>query len=128
MISGELDFFNQKIILSPDDRHKVLCHIRDLIRNMIPDQIKLVKEGFSDDFKYITNPCMFLSESASYLRLENGRYRNNLLLIKERLAQKKFDAFFETVWTEETDAVISDHSSILLKLDSLIDTAGMLFE
>lgn len=128
MISGELDFFNHKIILSPTDRHKVLCHIRDLIRNMSPDRIKLVKEGFSDDFKYITNPCIFLSESASYLRLENGRYQDNLLLIKESLAQNKFDIFFETIWTEQPDAVISDHNSILLKLDSLIDTAGMLFE
>lgn len=128
MISGELDFFNHKITLPPTERHQVLCHIRDLIRHMTPDRIKLVKEGFSDDFKYITNPCMFLSESASYLRLENGRYKDNLLLIKESLAQKKFDAFFETIWTEQTDAVISDHSSILLKLDSLIDTAGLLFE
>ncbi len=128
MISGELDFFNRKIILSPSDRHKVLCYMQELIRNMSPERIKLVKEGFSDDFKYITNPCMFLSESASYLRLENGRYADNLLLIKDSLAQKKFDAFFETIWTEETDAVIADHESILSKLDSLIDTVGMLFE
>lgn len=128
MVSGELDFFNHKIILTPAERHAVLCHIRTLIGNMEPQKIKLVKEGFSDDFKYITNPCMFLSESASYLRLENGRYEDNLLLIKESLAQKKFDRFFETIWQDETDAVISEHGSILAKLDSLIDTVGMLFE
>lgn len=126
IISGELDFFNHSIILEPRQRHRVLCRIRQIARDMEPGSLQLVKEGFSEDFKYITNPCMFLSESASYLRLENGCYRNNLLLVKDDTAREKLDVFFESIWNNQNEAVLSDHESILSKLDSLIDTAEML--
>jgi len=61
-----------------------------------------------------------------YLRLENKRYRDNLLLIKDEQVKRVFDVFFETIWHDRGDMVLSDHSRILEKLDSLIETTALL--
>ena len=98
---------------------------QDLVHSTAADRIKLVKEGFSDDFKYITNPCLFLSDAASYLRLENKLYTDNLLLMQDDAIKRVFHTFFEKIWGDHQDAVIADHSEILAKLDSLIETTGI---
>lgn len=126
VLSGELDFFNRRVILEPEQRREVLQYLRQLVGAMAPGTVKLVREGFSDDFKYITNPCLFLSDAVPYLRLENKRYRDNLLLIKDEQVKKVFDGFFETIWHDRGDMVLSDHEGILEKLDSLIETAGLM--
>ena len=86
----------------------------------------MVKEGFSDDFKYITNPCIFLSSATSYLRLENKLYCDNLLLIEDDTAKQIFDTFFQKIWDDCRDVMIADHSEIIQKLDNLIETTGLL--
>lgn len=125
-LSGELDFFNRKVLLPPEQRQEVLLHIRELVQNTSSDHIKLVKDGFSDDFKYITNPCLFLSDSASYLRLENTMYCDNLLLIQDDAIKRVFNTFFEKIWCDDQDAVIEDHVEILAKLDHLIEIVSMM--
>jgi len=126
VLSGELDFFNRRVILGQEQRREVLLYLRRLLGAMEPGTVKLVREGFSDDFKYITNPCLFLSDAVPYLRLENKRYRDNLLLIKDEQVKRVFDVFFETIWHDRGDMVLSDHSRILEKLDSLIETTALL--
>lgn len=126
VLSGELDFFNHKVILTPEQRKTVLQYLRELLLHTHPEQIRMVKDGFSDDFKYITNPCLFLSDSTSYLRLENGLYRDNLLLVKDEQVKKIFDTFFGKIWNDSQDVVIGDHAEILQKLESLIETASLM--
>lgn len=128
VLSGELDFFNRKLILTPEERKEEMEYLRALAQEGAAESIRLVKEGFSDDFKYITNPCVFLSESVSYLRLENRRYENNLLLVKHESAKKIFDAFFEKSWDYDRRVVLSGETELLEKLDDLIRTAELLAE
>ncbi len=70
MLSGELDFFNKKIVLDAKERKKQLEHLKNLFLDHRDLHVKMVSGGFSDDFRYITNPCMFLSDTVNYLRLE----------------------------------------------------------
>jgi len=126
MLNGELDFFNQKVVLSPEERIEVLVHMQQLLRLEDQQSVRLIKEGFSDDFKYITNPCAFLSSSVGYLRLENELYDNNLMLIKDDSTREKFEQFFEKVWNDRRDVVVSSKEEILMKLDNLIETAEVL--
>jgi hypothetical protein len=125
-LSGEVDFFNNKVVITPQQRTRELKHIRELLQSMDTDHLKMMNGGFSDDFKYVTNPCMFLADSLDYLRLENLQYENNLMLIKDNRARQVFDAFFEKIWTYEHINMVSDHSEIINKLDSLIQTAELL--
>ena len=125
-LSGELDFFNQKIVLTPQQRKRELMHIRELLQAMDADHLKMMNGGFSDDFKYVTNPCMFLADSLDYLRLENMQYENNLMLIKDNRARQMFDVFFENIWNSDHMNMVSDHGEIIKKLDSLITTAELL--
>ena len=125
MLSGELDFFNRKIILSQEERKEVLVYLHQLITEMDDSCVKMVKEGFSDDFKYITNPSFFLSASHGYLRLDNGLYEDNLLMLKDERIRAKFDQFFEQIWDESRDNVIAKKDKLVAKLENLIETADV---
>ncbi len=125
-LSGEVDFFNNKVVVTPQQRKRELEHIRELLQAMDEDHLKMMNGGFSDDFKYVTNPCMFLADSLDYLRLENLQYENNLMLIKDNRARQVFDTFFEKIWTYSHINMVSDHGEIINKLDSLIQTAELL--
>lgn len=125
-LSGEVDFFNNKVVLTPQQRKRELLYIRKLLSAMDAEHLKMVNGGFSDDFKYVTNPCMFLADSLDYLRLENLQYENNLMLIKDNRTRQMFDVFFENIWENDYMNVVSDHQEILNKLDSLIATAELL--
>ena len=125
-LSGEVDFFNNKVVITPQQRTRELKHIRELLQSMDTDHLKMMNGGFSDDFKYVTNPCMFLADSLDYLRLENLQYENNLMLIKDNRARQVFDVFFEKIWEYEHINMVSDHGEIINKLDSLIQTAELL--
>ena len=103
-----------------------MVYIKELLANTDGEHVKLLNAGFSDDFKYVTNPCMFLADSLDYLRLENLQYENNLMLIKDDRTRQIFDVFFEAIWTYEHSLVISEHDEVVSKLDGLIATAELL--
>ena len=125
MLTGEVDFFNRRIVLSQDERKAVMQHLLDTIMRLDADCVKMIKEGFSDDFKYITNPCFFLTSSHGYLRLDNGLYENNLMLLKDDDIRMKFDRFYEKIWSEDRENVISNKEEMAAKLNNLIDTADV---
>ena len=126
VMTGEVDFFNHKVVIPPEERKKQLQHMRSLLAETQGLQVKMVRGGFSDDFKYITNPCMFLSGDIDCLRLENGCYSNNLLPVKDKSLQKVFHTFFEEIWNNRPDVVLADRNSLLEKLDGLLSAADLL--
>lgn len=126
LLSGEVDFFNHKAVLSPKERKEQLAYLYKLLSENQALKVKVITGGFSDDFKYITNPCMFLSETMDYLRLENGCYTGNLLLVKDKSVQRIFHDFFEEIWSHREDVVLSDRERILEKLEGLLHTADLL--
>lgn len=126
VLSGEIDFFNQKIILTPEQREKELRYLRDLFSEMKDGNLKLVKEGFVDDFKYITNPCFFLSESMQYLRLENKCYKNNILVVKNETVQSAFEHLFEVLWQDRPRMVIEGSENIRNKMNNFIEASVLI--
>lgn len=122
-ITGELDFYNTKIILNPKQREKCILHLKNLIEDN-PDNFtcKLIDRGFSPDFQYITNPCLFISDSVYYLRLENGRYDDNICVIQNEKTKKMFERFFRVIWSDKEDNVISDRTQILKHIDYYISS------
>ena len=126
-ITGELDFYNRKIILNPGQREKCIRHLRKLIEdNPANFECKLIERGFSPDFQYITNPCLFISDSVYYLRLENGRYDDNICIIQNEKARKMYERFFGVVWSDREDTVLSDRSEILKHIDYYISSVKII--
>ena len=119
-LSGELDFFNHKVILTPEELHHEFEYLQSLFQQIDDSHLRMINEGFSDDFTYITNPYICLSSSIGYLRLENKHYKNNLLLIRDEHMQKSLDAFFDTIWNYNPAIVISDKETIMQRVDTLI--------
>ena len=127
-LSGELDFFNHKVVLSPDEVRHELKHLQSLFQHIDTDHIRLINEGFSDDFNYITNPYICLSSSIGYLRLDNKQYTNNLLLVRDEFIQKMLDSFFSTIWNYHSDIVISNKETISQRLDTLLSASALFSE
>ncbi len=125
-LSGELDFFNNKVTLTPQQRKRELLYIKELLISAGADNLKMINGGFSDDFKYVSNPCMFLADSLDYLRLENYQYDNNLMLIKDSRARQVFDEFFDSIWNDKHINIVSDIKEVMRKVDGLIQTAQLL--
>lgn len=128
ILSGEMDFFNHKVILTPEERKEQLVYMKKLLTETEKLEVKMIRGGFSDDFKYITNPCIFLSESAQLLRLENRFYVNNVLLVQDKTMQETFQKFFDEIWIKRQDVVLSDRRSLQKKLENLLESADLLAE
>ena len=115
VVSGELDFFNNCIVLNPAQRIRYLDYMLSVL-DTSDVLFKLVDGCFSTDFQYITNPCLFLSDSLCYLRLENGRYCDNILILNDKSVKKMFDQFYEKIWMERKDVVIAAKAEVLDKI------------
>lgn len=111
-VSSELDFFNYKIHLSPQQRLRYMSHLLDMCRENSNLEQRLVYGRLVSDFQYIGDQCVFLSDMFSYLRLDNGGNRNNLIIINQPDMQMIFDQFYEEVWNKEENIVISDAATI----------------
>lgn len=111
-VSGELDFYNYKIILSPKQRLRYMSHLLDIFKQNINLEFRLIYGRLVSDFKYTSNECVLLNDMSSHLRLNNNGTLNKVLLLNRTDVQAIFNQFFEDVWTKNKDIVISDTDSI----------------
>lgn len=123
-VDGIIDFYNRPVALTPGQVVRCLNYYKDLVKR--GSQIRIIDGGFSDDFRYITNPCMFLSDSICYVRLENNRYEDNILVLKDKSVKEIFERFFSAVWTGRRDVVTEDGAQIIRKIDRYIESAEIL--
>lgn len=126
IISGELDFYNHKVCLDVEQRLQVLCYYLEKIQEEKKGQIKLIEGGFSTDFQYITNPCMFLSSSICYLRLENGCYENNIFVLQDRFLKEMFERFYEKIWHQRQDVVLEEDEKVCERIKQYISSVQLL--
>lgn len=120
---GELDFFNHKVMLSLEQRVRCLTYLKELLETDKTGEIAIVEGGFSNDFKYITNPCLFMSDTVCYVRLENNRYKDNILILNEKRVHNLFEKFYSAIWTQRSDVVIDEREKVLQKIEHYIKAA-----
>lgn len=126
VFSGELDFFNNRVMLTSQQRERELAYLTELFGGLSSENLKIIRDGFSDDFKYVTNPCIFLSDTLDYLRLENKQFTDNLMLVKDKAVRKVFDEFYDEIWALEDDLVTSDHEEVMDKIKGFAETSVLL--
>jgi hypothetical protein len=123
-VDGIIDFYNRPVQLNPDQILRTMEYYLQVGAN---GNIRLIDGGFSDDFRYITNPCMFLSDSLCYVRLENNRYDNNILILNDRTVKATFDNFFAAVWENRKDVVTEEKAKVVQKIDHYKKSSVVLF-
>lgn len=106
IVTGEVDFFNVPFTLNVEQRVECLEHIISLIAGQDERQVKLIDGGFSTDFQYITNPCLFMSDVFCYVRLENERYEDDILVLQDKMMRECFSRFYAEIWSRRSDVVI----------------------
>lgn len=112
-VSGELDFYNHKIILNAEQRLKYLEYLLSTLKNNPKLEIKLINGGFVADFQYAEKPTLFMSDLVSYLRLDNHYYKNNIMILNGPSINSMFDQFYEEIWEKEKEVVVDDRKEII---------------
>ncbi len=112
VISNEIDFYGQKLKLSPKQKIELLYHFMELFTERKNLHVKLIHKRFTSNVRYITNQCVFLSDKCSYLRLNNNNGPNCSMMVDRNDVQNILDQFFETLWTNNTDMLLDDPASI----------------
>ena len=69
---------------------------------------------------------MFLSDTVNYLRLENDYYDKNILLVRDSQLREVFNIFYDEIWNDRQDVVVSERQLILEQLDNLMNAATLL--
>lgn len=115
LATGELDFFNYHVILAKEQRKACIEYWKAL--NESNTNLCIIEGGFYSDFKHVYSPCIFISDSESYVRLEDAYQRENILICTQREAKDMFVNFFEEAWTK-CEVVIHDRKAIQSKLEN----------
>lgn len=124
-VTGELNFFNTKITLTPDQRLRYIQHIYDLIRDNENLSVKMVYGRLISDFQYVANQCISLSDSSCALRLmASGQFTINQ--VNHTDLKYAFSRHFEEIWNYPSDAVLSDKDEILMFLDHTMRQTRMI--
>ena len=126
VVRGEADLFNTPVRLTRAQTAACLRHLTELAAGEGGAELRLIDGNLNDEFQYITNPCVFLSDAACCLRLENGRYRDNILLAGDRSARELFSGAFEATWSMRGDKVISGAETVRERLNHYLLAADLM--
>ena len=124
-VTGELDFYNMKIKLTPKQRLQYMQELSERIKknNM---SCKMINGSLTADFLYFSNQWIFLSDNTSYMRLESGQHTNRLYIVNHMDMKNIFYGFFDELWNNNEEKVISDKETILQYIEHIIGQIRMI--
>lgn len=111
-VTGELDFFNHKVYLNPEQRMELLRHAVTLSEQNNRLQIRILRNGAVSDIQHIPNPTLFLSDTMCYLRLIRSGPVNNISIVNKVPVCDMFRLFFDDIWGNSHYGAISDLPTI----------------
>lgn len=126
VFTGELDFYDTKIILSISERLRYIEAIEYLLQKNENLTVKIIHGDLVKDYKYVTTSCMLLSDSISYLRLGRKNYRNNMVLMNNPHVKTLFSNFFDTVWKESPNIVYDTEEDVAAVFSHMKQTLHLL--
>lgn len=125
-VSGELDFYNEKITLTPEQRLRYMRHILTSLKKNSDLVMKLIHGGLITDFQHIPNPTLFLSDSVCYLRLVKKGPVNNISILNKVTICDIFRSFFNDIWTDGKYASVENGNSVEKTLFHVMRSVEML--
>ena len=100
-VTGELDFFNAKVFLTPEQRMRYLRYMCTLPEANGKVQCKIIRVGAVSDIQHIPDPTLFLSSGMGYLRLVRTGDENNMCVISKMKLLEMCQSFYDEVWFGE---------------------------
>lgn len=125
-VVGELDFYNMKIKLTPSQRLQYVTYMRDLIQDSSNLEVRLIYGRLFSDFQYNANQCVYLTDGISYLSLDDNSEQNSLCTINHADMKKAFESFYEEIWEDRKDVVVSGRVAVLSYIDHIIQQVRMI--
>ncbi|MDQ0150179.1 helix-turn-helix domain-containing protein [Eubacterium multiforme] len=116
ILNGEINFFNKKIILTLEEREKCFSNIYNFFMEHKNIEIRLVEGNFVDCLKNFTDISLFLADNINYIRKDCKASDKQFLVINNKDLIEIFNDFYNEVWKDCKDVVISDNESILEKI------------
>lgn len=119
-VSGELDFFSYKVILTPSQRDRCITYVRELCLDNEKIESRLISGRIVNDFQYVSDPNMFLSSAASYLRLDNNCPQNHLVMVNNSRIEERLSDYFEQIWNFDEQNVTKERHEIAMHIDHVL--------
>lgn len=128
MSSGKINFFNNPIELTFEQRKKHIIYIKHIISNLENVEIKLVDGDFVEYFKNCKNPSLYLSKNIKLAQIDHEDGINDYAIIKDKGFKSLCDEFYKNIWEENRDIIVSDKDEILDILDKQLTYASIINE
>lgn len=125
-VTGELDFYNVKVSLSPEQRLKYITYLRDTFRKQDNLSVKMIYGALISDFQYNADQCVFLTDGISYLSLDDNGDRDSLRIVNHADMKMMLDRFFERVWQSDAGVVMSDRAEVMEYIDHILQQIRMI--
>ncbi len=126
-ISGQLDFYNHKIQLTPAQRLQYLNHLLNIFTQQDNLTAKLIVGNLASNFLNISKTSLFLSNSICYLRITKSRAHNIFILNNEEI-KTVFSNFFGTIWNDTHEAALKDELFFIQYIQESINATKILAE
>lgn len=127
-ISGELDFYNHKITLSPEQRLHYMTSLIEMFTSYDNLQIKLLVGDMNSSFHHVPKATLFLSNSIGYLRLFKYGKNNNITIISKENIKTVFNNFYDTLWTKSSIYGLKDEFEVMQYIQECIQTIHILLK
>ena len=126
VVSGELDFFNYKVTLTPMQRMRYMKYLLYVLNKNQNMEMKMVQRRFIANFQCTEQQSLYMSNAISYLRLDNYHYRNNIAILNRPVIVEMFNRFYYEIWNNQKDVVIEEKSEILNDIDHFMKAVLLL--
>lgn len=116
--TGEINFFNKTFKLNKEQIKSHINNLKEIINNKNSNiQIKLIEHDFVEEFKNYKNPTLYLSKDIKITKIHQEENGYDYAIIKDNHFKETCDEFFDYVWAEKTNNLVSDKEIIINKIE-----------
>lgn len=120
--TGEVDFYNNKVMLSSEEIQE---YIQFLINLVLKNNIYIIGGPLFSEFKHAFSPCLYISDTICYVRIESAYNRENIFEIMDKDVRELFEKLYLDVISNRDDVIIKRKDIILKRLENYKNMAGI---
>lgn len=119
--TGEINFFNNQIILNPSQVKRHISYIKSILENDNSKiQIKLVEGYFIEEFKNYKNSTLYLSNDLKIAKIHPEENGYDYAIIKDNHFKSVCDEFFEHLWCNKNELLVCKKDEIIQKIEKTL--------
>ena len=122
MATGEIDFFNNRFILPSENIREYIAYLIEMAKK---NTLKLITGPLFPEFRHLYSPCLYISDTECYIRLEDRYNRDNIFQVMNKEVKVFFEDTFEYIFNNRSDLLIKESQPIIEKLEQYYLLAGL---